>query len=131
MYRYRLVRLPGYEDLSQEEYAKLMREKLAERTKAVLEAREDKPVLGAERLSEIKPGSRPKKTKTSGPRDHRARVLSKDSERRSAGETWYFSIYFEYREASKNYRSGDLDAKFPNGTYKPPLFTVARPGMII
>jgi len=130
-YTLKYTRLPGYEELSQEDYAKLMRKKLAERTKAVLEARGDKPVLGAERLSEIKPGSRPKKTKTSGPRDHRPRVLSKDSVRRSAGETWYFSIYFEYQEASKNYRSGDLDAKFPKGTYKPPLFTVARPGMII
>ena len=80
--------------------------------------------------SEIKPGARPKNTKTSGPRDHRPRILSKNPERRSFGEAWYFSIYFKYRECSKRYRSGEPDVEFPKGTYKPPLFTVAYCGGI-
>jgi hypothetical protein len=46
------------------------------------------------------------------------------------GEAWYFSIYFAYKETSNRYRAGDLDVEFPAGTYKPPLFTVARCGPI-
>jgi hypothetical protein len=124
-------RLPGYEELSQAEYEAAMRKKLSERTKAVLQARGGKPCLGTARLKQIKPGARPKNTKTSGARDHRPRVLSKNPVRRSAGESWYFSIYFEYKKASKEYRNGNLDAQFPDGTYKPPLFTVVRGGRIL
>jgi hypothetical protein len=123
-------RLPGYEDLSQAQYVSMMRRKLKERTAEVLKTRDGKPSLGAARLKEIKPGARPKNTKTSGPKDHRPRILSKNPERRSLGEAWYFSIYFKYRECSKRYRSGETDVEFPNGTYKPPLFTVAFCGGI-
>jgi hypothetical protein len=124
-------RLPGYEHLSQSEYEMLMRKKLDERTKEVLRARNGKPSLGAARLKEVAPGTRPKRTKTSGPRDHRPRVLSKDAVRRSAGDSWYFSIYFDYKVASKRYRAGEPQVEFPEGTYKPPLFTVARSGTIL
>jgi hypothetical protein len=108
----------------------MMRKKLQERTAEVLKSRDDKPSLGADRLKEITPGAKPKNTKTSGPRDHRPRVLSKDPARRSTGEAWYFSIYFQYKERSKRYRSGEIDVEFPKGTYKPPLFTVAFCGGI-
>ena len=124
-------RLPGYEDVSQEEYARLMRIKLAERTSQVLRARNGKPCLGADRLKDVLPGDRPKNTKTSGPLDHRPRVLSKNAERRSGGLCWYFSIYFEYKLASKRYREGEESVKFPDGTYKPPSFTVVRSGGIL
>ena len=103
----------------------MMRKKLKERTAEVLKARQGKPSLGAARLKQIKPGSRPRNTKTSGRLDHRPRVLSKDPDRRSTAEEWYFSIYFQYRESSKRYRSGETNVEFPKGTYKPPLFTVA------
>ena len=124
-------RLPGYEGLSQAEYASVMRMKLAERTQKVLLARNAKRCLGAARLKQVKPGSRPKRTNTSGPRDHRPRVLSKDPARRSVGNAWYFSIYFAYKRASAAYIAGNLDVKFPEGTYKPPLFTVVRSGAIL
>jgi hypothetical protein len=124
-------RLPGYENLSQSEYAAMMRKKLAERTQKALEARASKTCVGATNLKLVKPGARPKNTKTSGPRDHRPRVLSKDPKRRAAGKAWYFSIYFAYKEASARYRSGDLGVQFPAGTYKPPLFTVAYCGTIL
>lgn len=48
-------RLPGYEKLSQAEYASIMRVKLAERTKSVMVARNGKPCLGAKLLKRIKP----------------------------------------------------------------------------
>lgn len=127
----RYNRLPGYEHLSQKDYELQMREKLAQRTKEVLEKRKGKPSLGAVRLKAVKPGARPKKTKTSGPKDHRPRVLSKDRKRRATGKAWYFQIYFEYKEASRRYRNGETDVVFPKGTYKPPLFTVAYQGQII
>ena len=123
-------RLPGYENLTQREYELTMRRKLKERTKAVLEGREGKPSVGAEKLKETNPGALPKRTKKSGPRDHRPRVLSTDPDRRSLGEAWYFSIYFEYKSCSARYRAGEKDVVFPPGTYKPPLFTVARCGPI-
>jgi hypothetical protein len=123
-------RLPGYEQLSQAEYEAMMRAKLEERTMKVLHARNGKPCLGAAKLKKIQPGTRPKNSKSSGSRDHRPRVLSKNRVRRSAGKAWYFSIHFAYKKASKLYRAGNLDVKFPDGTYKPPLFTVARAGTI-
>ena len=130
LYALKYDRLPGYDNLSQAQYVSMMRRKLEERTASVLKARDGKPSLGAARLKEIKPGARPKNTKTSGPKTHRPRVLSKDPARRSIGEAWYFSIYFEYKERSKRYRSGETDVEFPKGTYKPPLFTVAFCGGI-
>ena len=124
-------RVPGYERLTQDEYEQMMRRKLVEHTKRAIEKRNGRPSFGAERLKEVRPGSRPKKTKTSGPKDHRPRVLAICSWRRAAGNDWYFGIQGEYKVASASYRAGNLDVKFPDGTYKPPLFTVAREGKII
>ena len=127
----RYERLPGYENLSQREYEALMRKRLKERTAEVLSQRGGKASLGACRLSKIVPGSLPKNTKSSGPRDHRPRVLSKSHERWSAAKTWYFNTYFDFKRASKRYRHGDLFVEFPKGTYKPPIFTVGFCGPIV
>ena len=124
-------KLPGYENLSQEEYKLQMRQKLAKRTQEALQKRKGKPSLGAVNLKTVQPGARPKRSKTSGPQDHRPRVLSKDHKRRSLGKAWYFQIYWRYKAASKRYRNGEMDVEFPKGTYKPPLFTVAYSGTII
>ena len=126
----RYERLPGYDKLTQQEYETMMRAKLRKRTAEVIKSRVAKPSLGPAALSKVKPGTRPIKTKKSGPRDHRPRILSKDPKRRSVGEAWYFGTYFEYRKCSKRYREGDLSVAFPKGTYKPPLFTVAFCGSI-
>lgn len=124
-------RLPGYEELSQQEYGTLMRQKLRERTKEALKRRRCGASLGAERLRSIVPGSVPKNTKVSGAKDHRPRVLSKSSIRRSAGEAWYFHTYFKFKESSRRYRSGEIDVEFPPGTFKPPLFTIAYSGTLL
>jgi hypothetical protein len=125
-------RLPGYENLSKASYMKLMREKLRSRTALVLKARkeEGKKVMGAQALKRVKPGTLPLHPKTSTRYDHRPRILSKDRERRAQGKAWYFSIYFEYREKSAKYRAGDLKVEFPEGTYKPPAFTIGYTGTI-
>lgn len=124
------ARLPGYEALSQKQYTRIMREKLKYRTAAALKKRANKPAFGRQNLIKIVPGSRPKSTKTSARYQHRPRVLSKDPARRAAGESWYFSRYFEYRRASRRYRTGELNTPFPAGTYRPPLFTVGYTGTI-
>jgi hypothetical protein len=106
-----------------------MREKLRLRTAAVICLR-NRPSAGAAALRKTKPGSLPKRTKTSGRYDHRPRVLSKDPKRRAAANAWYFSIHFEYRSASLRYRSGEVNVTFPPGTFKPPAFTVTRSDFI-
>jgi hypothetical protein len=54
-------------------------------------------------------------------------VLSVSNERRAATRSWYFSIFFSYKKASKRYRAGELDVEFPHGTYLPPAWRVVRP----
>lgn len=126
----RYERLPGYQQLSQREYETLMRRKLKERTSHIIKTRAGKPSVGPEKLKLVKAGSLPKKTKKSGPNDHRPRILSICPQRRAMAKGWYFGIYFEYKRASKRYREGNLSVRFPPGTYKPPLFTVAFDGHI-
>ena len=118
----RYERLPGYEHLSQREYSLLMQKKLEKRRIAIVEKRKKEGLgfLGREALLQIRPGSTPKKTKTSTRSSHRPRILSICSERRKDGLDWYFSIYAQYKEASSRYRSGELLVEFPPGTYLPP-----------
>jgi putative transposase len=114
-------RLPGYENLTQHEYAKLMQKKLEERRVEIVakRKREGKGFLGREALLAMTRGSLPRKTKQSDARTHRPRVLSICPKRRAECKAWYFQIYFEYRDASLKYRQGDRDATFPEGTYRP------------
>jgi hypothetical protein len=126
----RYSRLPGYEHLSKAEYEALMRTKLKERTAAMVAGRTFSGSVGPQKLRLVKPGSIPKKTKKSGPKDHRPRVLSKDPNRRSEAKAWYFDTVFEHHRCSLLYRAGDLTVQFPEGTYKPPMFTVAYTGVL-
>jgi len=114
-------RLPGYEHLSQSDYAKLMQSKLEERRARIVEAKLEKGLsfMGRDKLLQIKRGASPLHTKISTRYSHRPRVLSKCPQRRAECKAWYFSVYFSYKAASKEYRSGNLDVKFPPGTYKP------------
>jgi REP element-mobilizing transposase RayT len=125
------ARLPSYKHLSKAAYMKYMREELAKRTKQIIDARKGKPSVGPAALRRVKPGAIPHHTKTSTITDHRPRIMCKDKVNCKKGYDWYFTRYFKYREASKEYRSGNLDVVFPEGTYKPPLFTVAYPHKMI
>jgi REP element-mobilizing transposase RayT len=115
------TRLPGYEHLTQKEYALLMHERLEERRQAIVAARraEGKGFVGPEALKKIRPGSLPRTTKTSTRNSHRPRILSICPKRRRAALAWYFTIYFDYKVASEAYRQGKANTKFPPGTYKP------------
>lgn len=116
-------RLPGYEHLSQKEYAHLMMNKLEERRLIIVKERLAKGLgfVGREKLLQTIPGSLPRNTKTSTATDHRPRVLSICSVRRKECKAWYFDIYFKYKECSRKYREGDLSVIFPRGTYPPHL----------
>lgn len=118
-------RIPGYEALSQAEYKKLMLKKLEERRVQLIKERA-KPSVGTHALLSQKPGSLPKNSKTSTRLSHRPRILCSDPERRAFHKAWYFSVYFAFKEASLAFRAGDLNAIFPDGTYRPPLFTCVR-----
>lgn len=119
----RYERLPGYEGLSQKEYSQLMLQKLEERRLAIVSERRGKGLgfAGCDALMKKKKGIKPLKTKISNRYSHRPRVLSVCPKRRKECLAWYFDIYFRYREASKDYRLGKLEAVFPGGTYRPYL----------
>ena len=123
-------RLPGYEHLSQEEYAHLMLQKLEIKRQEVLAKRREaghQQVAGKDALLNVKPGSLPKKTKTSGRYSHRPRVLAKSSDLLADTEKWYFDMYGDYQEASQEFRDGNLLVEFPPGSYRPPSFTALSP----
>jgi REP element-mobilizing transposase RayT len=116
------ARLPGYEHLSQKEYALLILAKVeARRVQIVAERRSlGLGFAGRAALLAKKRGSRPYRTKTSTRESKRPRIISVCRNRREAAEAWYFAIYFEHRSASKRYRQGEPGIKFPSGTYPPP-----------
>ena len=117
-------RLPGYEELSQEEYITLMREKLKEWTQIAIEVRPAKKAAGREALRRVRPGSIPRHTKVSGMYDFRPRALGEDKKSIDEANEWYFSFHFRYKSASRRYRMGKKNVRFPKGSYKPPTFTV-------
>jgi hypothetical protein len=124
------ARLPGYEDLERGDYVKLMTQKLEEYRQKVLESRKAAGSIGfvgREGLKEIKRGARPFKTKTSTIESRRPRVLSICPNRRAETSAWYFSTIFNHSTASALYRAGQLDAVFPEGTYRPYLRTGSSP----
>lgn len=114
-------RLPGYEHLSQAEYAKMMLRKLEERRIKIVKERLEKGLgfAGVEVLLNILPGSIPKNSKKSTRYSHRPRVLCSCPKTRREMLRWYFSVYYQYQEASERYRNGELNVEFPLGTYPP------------
>ena len=120
---FKFMQLPGYEALSQPEYANLMNARLEPRRVELVEKRyrEGKDFMGRARLLLVVRGSRPIKTKTATLKSHRPRILSVCNKRRAAGRAWYFGTYRWYKEASKEYRAGKFDVVFPEGTYRPYL----------
>jgi len=125
-YELEYSRLPGYERLSQKEYATLMMEKLEKHRQEIIAERLEKGLgfMGRAALLHIVPGSIPKHTKTSHFQSYRPRVLCVCTKLRRKVYDWYFAIYFAYKEASQRYRSGETLVTFPPGTYKPPNFTI-------
>ena len=117
-------RLPGYEELSQEEYKKLMLEKLEERRLKLVKEYKNKghEFMTKEELRKVRPGSSPKRTKKSKRYSFRPLVLTKCGEARERFLEWYFSVYDAYKKACEKFLAGVLDVEFPPGTYRPSSF---------
>ena len=126
------ARLPGYEHLSREEYAKTIFAKVeAERLRIVAERRaQGLGFAGRARLLRKPRGCVPMKTKVSDINSFRPRVLSACDMSRAQCKAWYFDLYFRYKAASRRYRAGDLNVEFPPGTYKPPLPVSGAPPLV-
>lgn len=116
-------RLPGYEHLSQGQYKTLMYRKLKERTNKIIAQYKEAGIefVGPNYYKMFKPGDKPKNSKTSDINSTRPRVLSVCPKRHKQYLDHYFEIYFAYKQASKEYRAGNLFVVFPKGTYKPYL----------
>lgn len=123
-------RLPGYEHLSQKDYATLMYRKFEERRLEIVKDRraKGKGFMGKEALLQVVPGTRANSPKKSTITTHRPRILCVCPERRAIWKRWYFKIYFAYKEASRRYRAGEFSVEFPPGTYKPFLRPTAPAG---
>lgn len=119
----RYERLPGYENLSQKEYASLMLRRLEERRQVLVRERKLAGLgfVGTERLRGAKPGAIPHRSKTSTRFSHRPRVLCACPQRRALYKSWYFSLIAEFHSASQRYRSGNLSVAFPDGMYRPQI----------
>jgi hypothetical protein len=118
------TRLPGYEHLTQKQYARYMYSELERRRIAIVQKRRSDGLsfLGPTRARLVNRGASPHRTKTSNRDSHRPRVLSICKFRRSHCLRWYFGVYFAFKNASREFRNGNLLVDFPPGTYRPHSF---------
>ena len=113
-------RLPGYEKLSKKEYAALMMKKLEEKRVSIVKDRLSKGLgfIGKDALLKLKPGALPP-PHAGTPEEYRPKVLSISPKRKAKCDSWYLDICLTHKEASRRYRLGELNVKFPPGTYRP------------
>ncbi|MFN8389778.1 MAG: hypothetical protein U0136_17985 [Bdellovibrionota bacterium] len=121
-YTLRYDRVPGYDHLSQEEYAKMMLEKVELRRQALVADWKAKghKFLTRKLLERVTAGTVPKTTKKSKRNDERPLVLSKRWQTIREYCEEFFPIYWQYKDASERYLRGEKDVVFPPGTYRPP-----------
>jgi hypothetical protein len=114
-------RLPGYDNLTQAEYVKMMIEKFECRRREILLERYARGLgfKGRIKIKNTKRGSLPVNSKKADSTAKRPRILSISNERRAEFKNWYFSIYNEYKRASLLYRNGEWWVEFPPGTFRP------------
>jgi len=126
IYTLEYQRLPGYENLSQTDYKKMMYKKLEERRQLVLKeriAQGKTSFVGVEGLLAMVPGTPALNPKVSKRNSKRPRVLTSNPRTMAKRMSWYFAVLLQYKECSQRYRSGEQGVKFPSGTYKPIIFT--------
>lgn len=120
----KLTPLPQLADMSQRERARILREKLDERTeKLVLERKEEgKGFLGIQGLREVTPGEIPQNVSNSPAPP----CYTKDDALRLEYRKHKRALRRAYNYASMLYRAGDKEVKFPPFTYKPPCHRLPR-----
>ena len=121
-YELSFSRLPGFEDMPQDEYRRYLLSEYIGRRKTLVRARkeENKGFMGEEKLKAQSSGTYPASTKTSTRSSHRPLYLSLCPETLANCLSGYFSVFNAYKLASHRYRRGNLDIKFPPGTFRPP-----------
>lgn len=114
-------RIPGYEELTQRQYALMLTKKLEERRGKIVAERlaSGQGFVGAEALAKMIPGTSAKNPKTSERHSFRPRVLSVCPFRLAECKEFYFNCLNRFRIASDKYRKGQLDVEFPDGMYRP------------
>ena len=119
-------RLPEFEQLSAEDYEAALRKELAKRTKELCRQRkeEGKGFANQQKLKAEKPGSYPRRTKTSTRHSHRPLVLTLCAQTRRIWLDLYFKTVEAFWEASRRYRKGEEHVFFPPGTYRPPMLNI-------
>ena len=120
-YELKYSRIPGNEHLSDKEYkAKMMSKYRAREAKEIQKRiKAGHGFASPEQLRKIKPGTSPRHTKTSTRYSRRPLVLTLCAETRKRYLDSYFAILHAYRIASRKYREGNYDVKFPPGTFLP------------
>ena len=123
-YTLKFSRLPGYEEMTAKEYEAMLVKKLKSREKEALKGFKEigYNVGNNKTLANVLPGSRPKNPKKRKRDSHRPLVLTLSDEARVKYVTWYFNMLRAYQKASEQYQAGDLNVKFPEGTYRPVVF---------
>ena len=127
-------RLPGYDHLSQRDYRILMEKKLEIHRVRIIKERVAAGKLhfiGREKLLSMKPGEEliPSEPKEVTRNTFRPRVIARGEGRYQLALEWYFDFYHSYKYASKRYRAGDINCKFPPGSYRPmapPIFHIPQ-----
>ncbi|MCP4605680.1 MAG: hypothetical protein GY847_35035, partial [Proteobacteria bacterium] len=118
-----IATLPAWEKLSIHQRQTRVRKmaKTAEKQAEEIRKRESRFVVGVPALYNVDPRDRPKNPKYSGkqPLCH----ASSPKLRRNFQSRWR-DFRDEYREASKDFRDGDWEREFPDGSVRPPVMKI-------
>jgi len=116
------VRLPGFEDLSQKEYRRMLLKEYDKRRSEIIKKfdEEGHQWPSVESLRKTKSTSVAKNPKRSKRNSKRPLVLSLCMQAKQSFLEWYFDKLEKYKKASRAYLLGDSTALFPEGTCKPP-----------
>lgn len=113
--------LPQFEKMSQKKRGKLLRKLLTRRAEELRVKREGK-FLSELQLMRQSPGAIPHEVS----RSPRPACYTHNSELRREFKNEYRFRRALYDEASRRFRLGDLEARFPEHTFKPPLHRLPR-----
>jgi len=112
-----LYRPPGFEDMPREEWAQLLRDKIAAEERKAAAEREKKGTRIAGRKAVLRQSPFASPATSEPRRGMKPRVAAKSKWHRIEALRRLRSFLKEYRKAYRAWRAGDRDALFPAGTY--------------
>jgi hypothetical protein len=122
----RVERPDGFEHLSEEQWARMLRDALTAEERRAREERQEKGmrVLGRKTVLRAEPTDRPKSTEPR--RRLRPHLACRNTKRRIAALRALKKFRADYRIARRAFASGHRDVVFPVGTYLLPRIACAR-----